>query len=60
MNGVLGQSDGLSRFTVFLGVFLVMASVELIRPKRRLTVSKARRWLTNLGIAGIDALVLRL
>jgi len=60
MNGVLGQSDGLSRFAVFLGVFLVMASVELIRPKRRLTVSKARRWLTNLGIAGIDALVLRL
>jgi len=41
-------------------MFLVMASVELIRPKRRLTVSKARRWLTNLGIAGIDALVLRL
>jgi sterol desaturase/sphingolipid hydroxylase (fatty acid hydroxylase superfamily) len=60
MNGVLGQSDGLSRFAVFVGVFLVMASVELIRPKRRLTVSKARRWLTNLGIAGIDALVLRL
>jgi len=60
MNGVLGQSDDLSRFAVFLGMFLVMASVELIRPKRRLTVSKARRWLTNLGIAGIDALVLRL
>jgi sterol desaturase/sphingolipid hydroxylase (fatty acid hydroxylase superfamily) len=60
MDGLLGQSDGLLRFGVFVGVFLVMAAIELVRPKRRLTVSKARRWLTNLGIAGIDTLVLRL
>ena len=37
-----------------------MAAIELIRPKRRLSVSKPRRWLTNLGIAGVDTLVLRL
>ena len=60
MDGLLGQSDGLIRLTVFAGVFLVMAAIELLRPKRRLSVSKARRWLTNLGIAGVDTLVLRL
>jgi sterol desaturase/sphingolipid hydroxylase (fatty acid hydroxylase superfamily) len=60
MDGLLGQSDGLIRLTVFAGVFLLMAAIELILPKRRLSVSKARRWLTNLGIAGVDTLLLRL
>ena len=60
MDGLLGQSDGLIRLAAFAAVFLLMAAIELIRPKRRLSVSKARRWLTNLGIAGVDTLVLRL
>ena len=59
MDGLLGQSDGLIRLAVFAAVFFVMAAIELLRPKRRLSVSKARRWLTNLGIAGVDTLVLR-
>jgi sterol desaturase/sphingolipid hydroxylase (fatty acid hydroxylase superfamily) len=60
MDGLLGQSDGLIRLAAFAAVFLLMAAIELLRPKRRLSVSKARRWLTNLGIAGVDTLVLRL
>ena len=60
MDGLLGQSDGLIRLAVFAAVFAVMAAIELLRPKRRLSVSKARRWLTNLGIAGVDTLVLRI
>lgn len=36
-----------------------MAGIELVWPRRTLSVSKARRWLTNLGIAGIDTLMLR-
>ena len=60
MDGLLGQSDGLVRLLVFAAVFLVMAAIELIRPKRKLDVSKPRRWLTNLGIAGVDTLVLRI
>ena len=60
MDGLLGQSDGLIRLAAFAAVFLLMAAIELIRPKRRLSVSKPRRWLTNLGIAGVDTLVLRL
>jgi sterol desaturase/sphingolipid hydroxylase (fatty acid hydroxylase superfamily) len=60
MDGLLGQSDGLIRLAAFAAVFLLMAAIELLRPKRRLSVSKARRWLTNLGIAGVDTVVLRL
>jgi sterol desaturase/sphingolipid hydroxylase (fatty acid hydroxylase superfamily) len=59
MDGFLGQSDGLFRLSVFAGVFLVLAGIELLSPKRSLSVAKARRWRTNLGIAGVDTLVLR-
>ena len=60
MDSLFGQNDGLIRIAIFAGVFLVMALVELGWPKRVLKVSKSRRWLTNLGIGGVDALVLRL
>jgi sterol desaturase/sphingolipid hydroxylase (fatty acid hydroxylase superfamily) len=60
MDGLFGQSDGLIRFAVFLGVFLAMALIELGWPRRSLLVSKRRRWLTNIGIAGVGTAVLRL
>ncbi len=60
MDGLIGQSDGAIRLAVFLGVFLVMALIELGWPKRALSVSKRRRWLTNLGISVTDSIVLRL
>ena len=60
MDGLLGQTDGLIRFAVFLGVFLAMAAIELGWPKRVLSVSKRRRWFTNVGIAAAGTAVLRL
>jgi sterol desaturase/sphingolipid hydroxylase (fatty acid hydroxylase superfamily) len=60
MDGLLGQSDGLIRFGVFLGVFVVMALIELALPKRTLITSKGRRWLTNLGISVTASVVIRL
>jgi sterol desaturase/sphingolipid hydroxylase (fatty acid hydroxylase superfamily) len=60
MDGLFGQSDGLIRFAIFAGVFLVMALAELAWPKRSLLVSKRRRWLTNVGISAIGTVVLRL
>jgi sterol desaturase/sphingolipid hydroxylase (fatty acid hydroxylase superfamily) len=60
MDGLIGQSEGLLRLGIFLSVFLVLALVELAWPKRKLVVSRGRRWLTNLGIAGVDSLVLRI
>jgi sterol desaturase/sphingolipid hydroxylase (fatty acid hydroxylase superfamily) len=60
MDGLFGQSDGAIRLAVFLGVFLLMALIELLWPKRSPSVSKRKRWLTNLGISVTDSVVLRL
>ncbi len=48
------------RLGLFAGIFLAMALVELALPKRKLIVSKGRRWLTNLGISATASLLLRL
>ena len=55
----LGVSEIALRLGVFLLVFAAMAALEVFRPKRQLVVSKARRWLTNMAIVGIDSLVVR-
>jgi len=60
MDGLIGQSDGLIRLAVFASVFLVMALIELLWPKRELIVSKRKRWLTNIGISVTGTLLLRL
>src|ERR1700754_2046373 len=60
MDGIIGQSDGAIRFAIFAGVFLAMALIELVRPKRKLLVSKRKRWLTNLGIRAPGTLLLRI
>jgi sterol desaturase/sphingolipid hydroxylase (fatty acid hydroxylase superfamily) len=60
MDGLIGQSDGLIRFAIFAGVFLAMALIELLWPKRKLIVSKRKRWLTNMGISVAGTVLLRL
>jgi sterol desaturase/sphingolipid hydroxylase (fatty acid hydroxylase superfamily) len=60
MDGLIGQSDGLIRLAVFASVFLIMALIELLWPKRKLIVSKRKRWLTNIGISAAGTLLLRL
>ncbi len=53
-------SEGLIRFSAFAGVFIVMALLELALPKRDLSQPKSRRWFTNILIAGVDSLIIRL
>jgi sterol desaturase/sphingolipid hydroxylase (fatty acid hydroxylase superfamily) len=60
MDGLIGQSDGLIRLAVFASVFLAMALIELLWPKRKLIVSKKKRWLTNIGISAAGSVLLRL
>ena len=60
MDGLIGQSDGFIRLAVFAGVFLAIALIELLWPKRKLIVSKRKRWLTNIGISVTATLLLRL
>ena len=60
MESLIGQNDGLIRLAVFIGVFLAMALIELLWPKRKLVISKRKRWLTNIGISITGTLLLRL
>jgi sterol desaturase/sphingolipid hydroxylase (fatty acid hydroxylase superfamily) len=48
------------RFGIFLAVFIALAIVEAIAPKRRLLTSKPRRWAANLCIVALNPLSVRL
>lgn len=48
------------RMAFFVGIFLAVALVELIVPRRALTTSKTSRWVGNIGIVVINTVVLRL
>ncbi|MCK5923365.1 MAG: sterol desaturase family protein, partial [Methylococcales bacterium] len=48
------------RLTCFFGIFAVMFLREVLAPKRPLSVSKALRWRSNIGIVVLNTVVLRL
>ena len=48
------------RLAFFLGVFAVIGLWELVAPRRALTVSKAMRWASNLGLVALNTVLLRL
>jgi sterol desaturase/sphingolipid hydroxylase (fatty acid hydroxylase superfamily) len=48
------------RLSVFLGLFALFAALEAMSPRRARAVPRAGRWVTNLAIAAIDAVSLRL
>ena len=48
------------RLSIFLGVFAIVALWELASPRRALTVSKALRWGSNLGLVVLNTVLLRL
>ncbi len=48
------------RLGFFLGVFAIVALWEVAAPRRALTVSKALRWASNLGLVVLNTVVLRL
>lgn len=60
MSNFLSFDETVLRLAAFVGIFLALAILELALPRRTPGQGKARRWLTNLTIAGIDSLVLRL
>jgi len=47
------------RLSFFLGILALMALWEFLAPRRILTTSKATRWMSNLGIAFLDTLIVR-
>lgn len=53
------ETQSLVRLLSFAVIFVSMAGFELAASKRTLSQPKGRRWLTNLGLAGIDVAVAR-
>ncbi len=48
------------RLGFFFGVFLLVATWEIYRPRRQLRLAKVTRWSANLGLLVLNSLVLRL
>ncbi len=60
MNTWLLTNESIVRVTVFLGIFGVMAVLEVLASRRPLTMVKGKRWFANLGLVVIDTVVVRL
>ncbi|WP_299423933.1 sterol desaturase family protein [uncultured Shimia sp.] len=53
------QYEFLIRLGIFFGLFIVLAGIETLAPRRPLNWSKSRRWLTNWGLSFLNTLTLR-
>ncbi|MEO1264759.1 MAG: hypothetical protein AAFV26_03535 [Pseudomonadota bacterium] len=58
--GGIEISEAALRFSMFAFVLITMVALEVALPKRELSESKSRRWITNFAIVGIDSLAVRL
>ncbi len=54
------NDEGVVRLAFFFAILGVVAAWELAAPRRRLTVSKPKRWANNLGIILLDSLLVKL
>ena len=54
------EHEGAIRLSVFAGVFLVMALLEMAMPRKDRTQPRTTRWFTNFAIVAIDTLAVRL
>jgi len=54
------EHEATLRLTVFIGVFLLMAILEALLPRKRRVMPRLTRWFTNLSLVVIDGLVVRL
>lgn len=59
MTDFLLEHEPVIRLSAFLGVFSVMAGFELLAPRRSLRISKAYRWVNNIGLVVLNTVLLR-
>lgn len=52
--------EPLIRLGFFVGVFALVATWEVLAPRRALTVAKGERWAANLGLVVLNTVLLRL
>lgn len=53
------ENEAIIRLAVFLGLFVLLAAVETLAPRRKRSQTRARRWSTNWAIIILDTLTLR-
>lgn len=56
----LVENEQKIRLLFFVSVFLIMAILEILIPRRRLKTGKKNRWLTNLGVIALASAILRI
>ncbi len=54
------QYEPIIRLACFVGVLVLLASWELIAPRRTLSVSKGLRWFSNFGLTAVNTVAVRL
>lgn len=54
------ENESTVRLSVFLGLFVLLAALEWLLPRRPRVQTRPARWLTNWGIIVLDTLTLRL
>jgi sterol desaturase/sphingolipid hydroxylase (fatty acid hydroxylase superfamily) len=59
MDQWLLQNEALIRISLFLGVFILLALIEMWRPRRVLQQPKGQRWLNHLLLVVFNSLLLR-
>ncbi len=54
------ENEAVIRLSIFLGLFILLASAEALFPRRPLTLGRKKRWVTNWSVTVINTLTLRL
>jgi sterol desaturase/sphingolipid hydroxylase (fatty acid hydroxylase superfamily) len=54
-----GSEEALLRFSIFVGVFFVLAAAETVWPRRALSFGRMR-WLANVGLSAFNTVLLRM
>jgi sterol desaturase/sphingolipid hydroxylase (fatty acid hydroxylase superfamily) len=60
MDNLIMENEPAIRLAGFIGIFAVMATWEVLAPRRRLRQSKSARWLNNIGLVIFNTALLRL
>ncbi|MCG6862189.1 MAG: sterol desaturase family protein [Chromatiaceae bacterium] len=60
MDTFVQAHEAIIRLGFFLGIFALVALWEVLAPRRALRVSKAVRWVNNLGLVVLNTILLRL
>ena len=60
MDAFIAANEPTIRLVMAGGLFALLALSEWARPRRRLELSKGRRWATNLAIVALDSVIVRL